>query len=305
MYKLEKIGAEPSRIPFGFATESARSRSEAPVKRSFPPVGAIQRGLEILRAVSKFKVATVSDIHKHTGFPKPTIVRMLETLIFDGYVLRDNLCGGYRVTRKTKELHSGYEGISRLIEAVRPWAIDLTAQLRWPVAMGILDGDHIAVQFSTAPISPYAYNTVLGMHLDFDYTAMGRAYLAFCPEEEREKLIDRIVSRNGKALSSYAKARYRRVLMETRTLGYAVRGHRSDDRTSSVAMPIRNDGQVLAVLNISHFRSVLSPEAVKQKLAGPLSIAVAKIEQTLVHMSTCDDCFPMSEGTPYGSELIK
>ena len=32
---------------------------------------------------------------------KPTIVRMLETLIADDYIARDNMCGGYRVTSVT------------------------------------------------------------------------------------------------------------------------------------------------------------------------------------------------------------
>ena len=37
-------------------------------------------------------------IYEETGFPKSTIVRMLETLCAEGYVARDNMCGGYRVT---------------------------------------------------------------------------------------------------------------------------------------------------------------------------------------------------------------
>src|SRR5690606_30801062 len=89
-------------------------RREPSTKASFPPVGAVQRGLEILRSVSRRQIATVTEIHRDTGVPKPTIVRMLETLIHDGYVLRDRMCGGYRITRKTGELHSGYAGISRL-----------------------------------------------------------------------------------------------------------------------------------------------------------------------------------------------
>ena len=46
----------------------------------------------------------------------------------DDYVARDNMCGGYRVTRKAGELNSGYAGISMVIDAARPWVLELTEQ---------------------------------------------------------------------------------------------------------------------------------------------------------------------------------
>src|SRR5690606_22855735 len=101
--------------------------------------------------------------HTETGLPKPTIVRMLETLIAEGYVARDNMCGGYHVTHMVRELDAGYEGIAELIEVARPFAIDLTTRIKWPTAIGIYDGDAMAIHFWTGTISPWVHaNTLVG-----------------------------------------------------------------------------------------------------------------------------------------------
>ena len=73
----------------------------------------------MLLTVNKLRIASVTAIHEETGFPKSTIVRMLETLRTEGYVARDNMCGGYRVTSRVQKLNSGYQGISQVIEVAR------------------------------------------------------------------------------------------------------------------------------------------------------------------------------------------
>jgi len=155
---------------------------------SYPPVEAACRVLDVLRKVNELRIATVNGIHDATGIPRSTVVRMLETLMALGYVARDNMCGGYRVTHHVQDLSAGYDCVSRVIEIARPFAIDLTRRINWPIGLGVPDGDAIAIQFWTGTISPWAHtNTVLGLRPDFYHSAMGRAYMAFCGEEERER----------------------------------------------------------------------------------------------------------------------
>jgi len=159
-----------------------------PADRSYPPVKSVSRALDVLLALNRLRIASVTAIHEETGFPKSTIVRMLETLRAEGYVARDNLCGGYRVTSRVQKLNAGYPGISQLIEVARPLAIELTHRLKWPIGIGVIDGDAIAIKFWTGTISPWSHtNTVLGLRPDLVTTAMGRAYLAYCPTEERDR----------------------------------------------------------------------------------------------------------------------
>jgi IclR family transcriptional regulator, mhp operon transcriptional activator len=55
---------------------------------SFRPVIALSRGLEVLRVINQERQSTVGSLHKATGLNKATIVRMLETLEHEGYVVR-------------------------------------------------------------------------------------------------------------------------------------------------------------------------------------------------------------------------
>ena len=102
-----------------------RSGAAAPIRAAAQPIrrsAPIRRcnrsaALDVLRTVNRLRIASVQAIHEATGFPKPTIVRMLETLTAEGYVARDNMCGGYWVTSRVHELTSGHQGISQIIEA--------------------------------------------------------------------------------------------------------------------------------------------------------------------------------------------
>ena len=97
----------------------------------------------------------------------------------EGYVARDNMYRGYRVTHRTRELNSGFGGVSMVIEASRVPAIELTRRTKWPIGIGVLDGDAISIQFWTGAISPWAHtNTVLGLRPSLLTSAMGRIYVA-------------------------------------------------------------------------------------------------------------------------------
>lgn len=197
-------------------TNSRRGRTD-PAQRSYPPVQAVRRALDVLRTVNRLRIASIQQIHEATGFPKPSIVRMLETLLAEGYVARDNMCGGYWVTSRAHELASGCEGISQIIEIARPFAIELTQQLKWPIGIGVLDGDAIAIKFWTGTISPLVHtNTVLGLRPDLVTTAMGRALLAFCPDSEREAQIRRMRTDPARRFGEEDEARLRAILRQAR-----------------------------------------------------------------------------------------
>ena len=255
-------------------------------QHSYPPIEAVQRAFEVLRTVNRLRIATVSKVHAATGIPKPTVVRMLETLIADGYVARDNMCGGYRVTSRTRELNSGYDGISFVIEASRPLAIDLTRRTKFPVGIGTFDGEAIALQFWTGTISPLAHtNTVLGLRPDLISTAMGRAYLAFCPEEERKHLFARFRNDRSLGFSPEQETFLLHLLKLAREDGYAMRDPRTEPRRmTTVAMPIRSKGLVLALTSITFFSSVVPRHEVVARVVDPLREMIDRIEKTIAFM---------------------
>lgn len=252
-------------------------------RRSYPPVEAVHRAFEVLRAVNRLRIASVNCIHEETGMPKSTIVRMLETLMAEGYIARDNMCGGYRVTGKANELTSGYEGISRIIEVARPFAIELTLRIKWPIALGTIHGDSIVIDFWTGTISPWTHtSTVLGVKPDLRKSAMGRACLAFCPPEELEAHMARFRADPGDAFSAADEQRFCGLLERVRTDGYAVRDPRTKPyRTNTFAAPIRDGSDARAVMSISFFKTAIPPAAIAERIVAPLLETARKVEGAL------------------------
>lgn len=261
-------------------TNSRRGLTDT-TRTSYPPVEAVHRAFEVLRAVNRLRIASINGIHEETGMPKPTIVRMLETLMGEGYIARDNMCGGYRVTHHVNDLTSGYEGISQIIEVSRPPAIDLTKRIKWPIGLGIIDGDAISIQFWTGTISPWAHtNTVLGLRPDLQSSAMGRAYLAFCPPEELEKHLALFRADASRNFDETAERRFRLLLQRAREDGFATRDPRTKPyRTSTLAMPIREGTIVRAAISISFFKTAIPLAELEDRIVAPMRETAARIEE--------------------------
>lgn len=293
-------------------TNSRRGLSD-PGKRSYPPVQSVRRALEVLRAVNQLRIASVTAIHAATHMPKPTIIRMLETLMADGYVARDNMFGGYRVTCRVHELTKGYDGISMVIEASRVPAIELTQRIKWPIGIGVLDGDAISIQFWTGAISPWAHtNTVLGLRPNMFSSAMGRAYMAHCPEEERERVIAMLREDPQLDFDAAREAEFRQLLGRLRSsgnAGFAVRDPRTEPRQmTTLAMPLMFDDRVLATISVSFYKTAVPLQNIGTQIVTPLGETRRKIEENLallmrgagtpqvesIHLP--DDLAPLSPG---------
>ncbi len=285
------VAEETAELAEGTAEAATKARCRTNSRRgltdtsgsSYPPVEAACRVLDVLRTVNMTRIATVNSIHDATGIPKSTVVRMLETLMSKGYVARDNMCGGYRVTHNVQDLACGYDPVSRVIEVARPFAVDLTRRTNWPIGLGVPDGDEIAIQFWTGTISPWAHtNTVLGLRPEFYHSAMGRAYMAFCGEAEREERIERLRANPELGLTDHAIASFRSTLERVRTEGFAIRDPKQPPyRTLTIGMPLREGNDIRAVVSLSIYRSSLRGCDLREEIIAPFKEMIGKSEAAL------------------------
>lgn len=251
---------------------------------SFPPVQSVQRALALLTELNRQRVTSVGELHRRTALPKPTIVRLLETLIAEGFVSSDRRLGGYQVTSKVATLSGGFHGAPMVIEAARPWAIDLTRKLKWPVALAMLHGDAVFVRFSTIPDSPVSpFHATINMRLSLISRALGRAYLAYCPTEERQLLVQMLAASAHSEDRPLNLARtVQHLVRSIRHRGFAERDPNVEPRNSgTVAVPIMADGQVLATFGLTYFRSAVPRSTVVETLVPALKEAGTHIEQSV------------------------
>src|SRR5690606_5673862 len=197
------------------------------------------------------------------------------------YVPIDQRQSGYQLTALVSSLSSGYHGDPLVIEAGRPWAIQLTRQLHWPVSIAVLDVDTVVVRLSTvadSPVSPF--HSTINMHLSLFTKALGRAYLAFCDDDEIEDFARRAESSPDPMTARIAGDRdYLYTLVRSiRRSGYALRDARAEPRNSNtLAVPILLGGRVRASLGMTFFRSAVKSTDLYRGYAAKLKQVSAQI----------------------------
>lgn len=242
-------------------------------------IRAVARALRLLEAMNQRSYATLAELSALTGLPKPTVFRLLATLQSEGYVLNEGHLGQYRTTAKTRALGAGYGEQSRLVDAAGPILSEATTRTKWPLALGVREGEMMVVRYSTMPLTPLAVHaTTLGHRLGLTQSAMGTAHLAFCDEAQRSALLASI------SLDAAMEEALQAELVRTRRRGYALRLPReAPGATATVALPVMLEGKVAGVVSITLFGSAMTEKTlagcvpVLQQVAADIT---AKLEST-------------------------
>ena len=258
-------------------------RTQEPgVRRSYENVLLIQRVLAVLEHFNRQQVSTVRRTSEECGIPPSSVVRILETLCVEGYLTHISRRGGYAVTSKIRSLSSGFHGSPWIVEMLKPWVEDLTKRHLWPFAIATLERDAMVVQYSSIPRSPLAHvKTTLHKRLSLVSRAHGRAYIAFCTSQERRHLLRLIVGSDDPENDVVANAEeWRRLIVQTRKRGYAMRAAGIDPQTSTIAVPVRlESGHVVATLGMTFFRRAVNNGKIAAYAAALKAAAAAAAHQ--------------------------
>lgn len=251
------------------------------------PIKVVVRTLQILRALNGQPVSTLDALHRHTGIPKPTIVRLLQTLEAEGLVRRAAQYGAYHLTSEVTSLSSGYHSEPRIVEGCRPIADGLTQVLKWPVSVAVHDGDAMVVRYSTIPLSPLSFfHSTINMRLSLLTQALGLAYLAFIDRLEQDALIDMLAhAQPPQAQAAMHAEAIRAMLADVRARGYALRDPRVRPESSTIAVPIFEGGRVVATLGLTWFSSALGTDQAVERFLPVLQQASADITHALAALA--------------------
>lgn len=250
---------------------------------AFAPVQAVTKALTVLEMVNRSGLTSVKELHQKTGIPKPTIVRLLQTLQFAGYIVQDEKSYGYRVTSAVNNLSSGYHGAPFVIELARPFADELTRKIIWPCAICTLDLDAVVVNYSTIPDSPISpFHASLGRRLSLGGRALGRAYVCFCPPDEQRILRNVMRASADPENNKMDDDTFERMVAQARSDGFTERSPSLEPRTSgTIALPILLRGRVLATFGVTYFRSAVSKAQSRNDVLEHVRETVANIESAL------------------------
>ena len=109
------------------------------------------RAIELLQVLNRQPVSTIDFLHEQTRIPKPSIVRMMQTLEGCGLVKHAPQHGAYYLTSGVQSLSYGYHSEPVIVEAAVPLLNALTLRIKWPLAIATLEDFSMVVRYSTIP----------------------------------------------------------------------------------------------------------------------------------------------------------
>lgn len=234
---------------------------------------AVERALSILELLAKSKTGlTLPELRRRLSLPKSSTHCLLVTLQRAGYVHRNEKTGRYMFGLKLFGIaNMALSGIE-LRDQARPFLHSLMERTRLTVHLAILEQNECVLIDRYEPPGLLRLATWIGRRMDVHCTGVGKALIAYLPEEELNTLIREhgLPRHNSRTISS--ARRLKEDLAQVRRLGYSLDNEEDEVGLSCIGAPIRDHaGQVIAAI------SVAGPTA--QITSNPHSLG-EKVKQT-------------------------
>lgn len=244
-------------------------------------VASLEKGLLVIEAFDASRPRlTLSDVAKLTGITRAAARRYLLTLTRLNYADFD----GRYFTLSPRILRLGYAYLSSasLSARVQPFLEQISEATGESSSAAILDGDDIVYIARSATRRIMSIGLGVGSRLPAYCTSLGRAILAYQPEEAIEAYLRRIrmEARTPKTVTD--KTEFRAVLEATRAQGYALVNEELEFGLRSIAVPvIQKSGQVTIALNLSAQAGRVSADEMRERFLPSLSAASESLRYLL------------------------
>jgi IclR family transcriptional regulator, mhp operon transcriptional activator len=225
-------------------------------------IRGLERGLQVLQFLQSHPISSLHDVHVTTRISKPSLLRILYTLEKSGLVSRRLGDGRYRVSANLTRVARRRAGFDRIAEAAAPVLDRLCQQISWPSDLLVPAGDHMEIVETSQTHSPFLIKVSgIGQPVNWLLSAVGRVYLAFCTDKERETVLQKL-RKSEKPEDRLVRdpKRLDKILAETRQRGYGLRDSNFgggaygspplDDGLAAIAVPLLDGTRVHGSVNI-------------------------------------------------------
>lgn len=254
------------------------SRDETPGRSE--SVRSLQRGLDVLREVNVSGGIRAGELAQRLALPRPTVYRLLQTLEELGFVARSASDERFRVTRRATNLGDGYDASLFVCQNAGPVLSELARKVIWPLDLSTYENAAMVIQETTHARSPLSIDRgMIGRRLPVVRTSSGRAYLAFCPEGERQVIVRHLRRLDEPEDRPFLEnAVLTKLLGDSAARGFGVRtGGEFNPKTSSLAVPILCDGLVLGTLSLIWISSAIDVGEAIRQFIRPMQDAAATL----------------------------
>ncbi|MDA0240752.1 MAG: helix-turn-helix domain-containing protein [Proteobacteria bacterium] len=231
-------------------------------------IKSLHKAVDILETLQRADGCRLADLHRITRIPKATLLRAIRTLESRNLIRRSLADGRYRTNialpgetvgaaAETRPLRHGLLVTAATVEMAR-----FARDVPWPSDLFVRNGLVLELLETSRSRTPLLVNRrAIGDRVHFPVSAVGRAYLAFCPVSERDEILAGIEAEpNRYAPYSIRRESLIKDLAETRRLGYGLREARFvgatvadrllTDHLLAIAVPVLGPSGVHACINM-------------------------------------------------------
>ncbi len=228
-------------------------------------VKSLARALRVLESFSLERPELgVSEIARMLDMQKSTVFNILSTFQDSGYVMKNPNTNKYYLGFKTLHLSYIVNQHLGLREIMLPALTKIAEACHEVCYFGILNNDEVLYIEGVYPSTQQATRNILGERAPLFCTGLGKAMLAFLPQER----IDQITARELKAYTGHTLSDRRELLnnlSEIRANGYAVDNMEHEFGVRCVAVPLFGvNGGVMGAVSVSGPSPRFDPETIIQ-----------------------------------------
>ncbi len=253
-------------------------------------IRAITRTVEVLELIAEYRQLSLAELHRHSGLPRATLLRILETLCADGWLYRSAGDNRYSLSAALTLRTRPPAPEDRLVQTAADILRELQQTVSWPSDIAVRDGLRMRILETSRRFALATdHREAMGYRPHMLWSAMGRAYIAFCPKAERDDLVAALCrSDDPRDRTASVSSWLKRLLDTTRKGGYGVRdegyyvdGSNASKLVHAIAVPVMRGRSVACSMNVLWLKDAFGLEEGVYRYLEPLRQAAGLLSQRL------------------------
>lgn len=237
-----------------------------PRKPATDNVSALERGFEVLDCFAAARRPLGNgDIAQLTGIPRPSVSRLIATLVSLGHLRPAHGTDQYELAAGVVRLAQAFLGAIDVRSFARPHVVALAEETGASAFLGVRDGDEMLVVEAGRSRSAVAFlGSDVGTRMSLATSALGRAWLAGVDASTRDAVLAhwrRLRGANGRPVPDPALTA---ALQAARRDGYALSLGEWHPNINAVAVPVRTPGGEVVTINCGSPAFVMPAERLRE-----------------------------------------